>query len=56
VDIAIDEISRLAVDLLLRRISEGDACKPVTYTLSTALIRRASSGARATKIERVAAG
>jgi DNA-binding LacI/PurR family transcriptional regulator len=55
VDIAIDELSRLAVDLLLRRIAEGDACKPVTYTLSTSLIRRASTAAPPEKVERVPA-
>lgn len=43
VDVAIDEISRLAVDLLLRRIAAPLAeHKPVTYTLSTTLITRAS--------------
>jgi DNA-binding LacI/PurR family transcriptional regulator len=43
VDVAIDEISRLAVDLLLRRIADPAADhKPVTYTLSTTLVRRRS--------------
>jgi LacI family transcriptional regulator len=43
VDVATDEISYLAVDLLLRRIaSPGAEYKPVTYTLSTTLLRRAS--------------
>ncbi len=48
VDVAIEEIARLAVELLLRRIAQpaadrsagGD--KPITYTLSTSLIIRAS--------------
>jgi DNA-binding LacI/PurR family transcriptional regulator len=43
VDIATDEMARLAIDLLLRRIAypqrEG---KPVTYVLSTSLIERES--------------
>jgi DNA-binding LacI/PurR family transcriptional regulator len=47
VDVAIDEISRLAVDLLLRRIADGGDYKPVTYTLSTSLIRRGSCAAPA---------
>ena len=43
VDVAIDEISHLAVDLLLRRIADpASDHKPVTYTLSTTLLRRAS--------------
>jgi DNA-binding LacI/PurR family transcriptional regulator len=51
VDIAIDEISRLAVDLLLRRITCGGDYKPTTYTLSTTLIRRASSRSPVTRAE-----
>ena len=48
VDVAIEEIARLAVELLLRRIGvpSADRCaggdKPVTYTLSTTLIARGS--------------
>jgi len=48
VDVAIEEISRLAVELLLRRIgvpvADRGACgdKPITYTLSTSLIIRGS--------------
>ena len=43
VDVAIEEISRLAVELLLRRITAPSAeRKPVTYTLSTSLVVRAS--------------
>jgi DNA-binding LacI/PurR family transcriptional regulator len=43
VDVAMDEISRLAVDLLLRRIAApAPGHKPITYTLSTTLLRRAS--------------
>lgn len=43
VDIAIEEMARLAVDLLLRRIAGHDkGRKPVTYLLSTSLIERAS--------------
>lgn len=55
VDVAIDEISRLAVDLLLRRIADRDGDhKPVTYTLSTTLIRRASCRAPASREARAA--
>ena len=53
VDVAIDEISRLAVDLLLRRILQRAAGKPITYTLSTSLIRRASCAAPPVRTERV---
>ena len=43
VDVAIDELSRLAVGLLLRRITTPSAeHKPITYSLSTSLIPRAS--------------
>jgi LacI family transcriptional regulator len=58
VDVAIDEISRLAVDLLLRRISDqSSAHKPVTYTLNTTLIRRASCRPPIAQLaQRVAAG
>jgi DNA-binding LacI/PurR family transcriptional regulator len=48
VDVAIEEIARLAVELLVRRIGVPSAergaggDKPVTYTLSTALIVRGS--------------
>ena len=43
VDIAVDEMARLAVDLLQRRIAAGGAPhKPVTYVLSTRLIERES--------------
>jgi LacI family transcriptional regulator len=44
VDIAVDEMARLAVDLLHRRMSGGSAAegKPVTYHLSTSLIVRSS--------------
>jgi DNA-binding LacI/PurR family transcriptional regulator len=46
--VAIEEIARLAVELLLRRIAVPSADrsaggdKPVTYTLSTSLIVRRS--------------
>lgn len=44
VDIAVDEMARLAVDLLHRRMAGGSAAegKPVTYHLSTSLIVRSS--------------
>ena len=43
VDIAIEEMARLAVDLLQRRItSPKNQHKPVTYLLSTSLIERES--------------
>jgi LacI family transcriptional regulator len=44
VDIAVDEMARLAVDLLHRRIAGGNGYdgKPVTYHLSTSLIVRRS--------------
>jgi DNA-binding LacI/PurR family transcriptional regulator len=44
VDIAVDEMARLAVDLLHRRITGGKSYdgKPVTYHLSTSLIVRHS--------------
>ncbi|MGQ9684186.1 MAG: LacI family DNA-binding transcriptional regulator [Anaerolineae bacterium] len=43
VDIAVDEMARLAVDLLQRRIAAAGAPhKPVTYVLSTRLIERES--------------
>jgi LacI family transcriptional regulator len=44
VDIAVDEMARLAVDLLLRRIEDGEKsdAKPVTYHLSTSLLVRQS--------------
>ena len=44
VDIAVDEMARLAVDLLHRRITGGKRFdgKPVTYHLSTSLIVRHS--------------
>ena len=43
VDVAIDEMARLAADLLLKRIeSRSQPRKPVTYLLSTSLIERAS--------------
>jgi DNA-binding LacI/PurR family transcriptional regulator len=43
VDIAVDEMARLAADLLLKRIgAPSEPRKPVTYLLSTSLIERAS--------------
>ena len=43
VDIAVEEMARLAVDLLLRRTkSDNDGYKPITYKLSTKLIERES--------------
>jgi LacI family transcriptional regulator len=43
VDVAVDEMARLATDLLLQRIeSPSEPRKPVTYQLSTSLIERAS--------------
>jgi LacI family transcriptional regulator len=43
VDIAIDEIARLSVDLLRRRIQSAERpVKPITYILSTHLVQRAS--------------
>ncbi len=46
VDIAIDEMSRLAVNLLLQRIGQtGERPKPVTYHLETSLIVRQSCSA-----------
>jgi LacI family transcriptional regulator len=43
VDVAINEMARLAVDLLQRRIAFPDKeHKPVTYLLSTTLVKRAS--------------
>jgi DNA-binding LacI/PurR family transcriptional regulator len=43
VDIAVDEMARLAVDLLHRRITgAGVGAKPITYHLSTSLIVRKS--------------
>lgn len=44
VDIAVDEMARLAVDLLHRRMRGGNGSdgKPVTYHLSTSLIVRSS--------------
>jgi len=43
VDVAVDEMARLAADLLLKRIEvPSQHYKPVTYLLSTTLIERAS--------------
>ena len=43
VDIAVDEMSALAVQLLMRRIEEGrPAAKPITYRLSVTLVERSS--------------
>jgi DNA-binding LacI/PurR family transcriptional regulator len=43
VDVAVDEMARLAADLLLQRIeSPSESRKPVTYQLSASLIERAS--------------
>jgi LacI family transcriptional regulator len=43
VDVAVDEMARLAADLLLKRIeSPSETRKPITYLLSTSLTERSS--------------
>jgi LacI family transcriptional regulator len=58
VDIALDEMARLAADLLLKRITaHAEPRKPVTYLLSTSLIERASCRALGTsRTEQTAEG